>query len=187
MLSLLPLLGRALTVADAVPDDPVLGLHYTRPEVAFELAPQAILDACAPPLYAVAWILAEADRPEGRYLLLSGPIWGGGEDGQPIPGKPVLEPFGNAGVILLTPAGACFVAWDTNAVFNNHFPEVASDFPTPFQAKLMHDLGFDLISRAERALGGRQNFLRALDATGRKDDAQDPVMIPLLKAVRATP
>ena len=164
------------------PDDPILTLHYTRPEIAFEMAPQSMLKSCAPPLFAVAWILAEADRPEGRYVLLAGPIWD--DDGNSKPGRHVLEQFGNGGINLLTSNGACFGKWDPDNAFNEFFPENVGGRPTTYDKELVRDLGLDLIRRAERAFGGRKNFLRALDATGHKDSEQDPIMIPLLKEAR---
>ncbi len=187
LLLVLPLSARGLTVLDAVPDDPILCLHYTRSQIAFEQASQAVVKACAPPLFGVAWILAEAERPEGRYLLLAGPIWDFDEEySQAKPGKPVLEQNGFGGINLLTPKGTCIGEWDPYNVLGNFFPAHADTFPTAYEAKLAKDLGIDLIRRAERALGGRENFLRAVGATGVSDDEQDPVMIPLLKAVHAS-
>jgi hypothetical protein len=144
--------------------------------------PQSILSACTNPTYGSGWIFAEAKRPEGDYLLLYGPVWITPD----MPGtpKPVLEYSTNGIVALIKPDGKCEQLWDADNAFNSYFPYHPNDQPTQAEAAIIHGLAVDLIRRAELALGGKQQFLRALDATGHADTDQDIVMIPLLVQLR---
>jgi hypothetical protein len=168
------------TTLNAPPVDPVLPIRYTPAQVAFEQAPERLVEACIQLRRPRFWILAETSRPEGTYMLISGPVW----IAQNGTGTLVLQADTYGAIILVTKSGPCNPLWLPNDAFGDYFPDNPSGAPSPSQASIMQDLGASLLARAVRALGGRDAFLKAFDATGQAVSAQDKVMIPLLEQLR---
>jgi hypothetical protein len=159
-----------------------MSLQYPKDQIAFQKIPKPLLKACTDPRYASGWVFAKVKRPQGNYLLLYGPVWVAPDK----PGTPKLrlEYATNGAIALIKPTGECQQLWDADNAFNNFFPGNLHDLPTHAEGLLIHDLAADLIRRAELALGGKQQFLYALDATGHSDSQQDAVMVPLLEELR---
>jgi hypothetical protein len=168
--------------SDYAPQDPILSLAFTREQVAFEQAPTWLVNRCNAVAYGDMWILAEAKRPEGIYLLENGSIWlQPDEDGTH---RAALEPFGSGSIDLLTPSGRCVPKWDPDNAFGAFFPDHPGAKATPAELSIVHDLGVDMLRRDLRIFGGKARFFKALAATGHGIADQDPLMIPLLEQLQ---
>jgi hypothetical protein len=180
LLCALPNFALAWVNPNDPPMDVVLPVEYTQAQIAFERAPQALVNACRDSKRPRFLIFAETARPEGVYMYISGPFL---EDNDESHG-PVLEYDDRGDIVLIKKSGACDPLWVPDNAFNNYDPFARSDKPTSEEADIVHDLGVSLIQRAERAFGGRGKLLKAIDASGRKDSDDDSAMIPLIERLR---
>jgi hypothetical protein len=180
LLCALPHFALAWVDPNDPPMDVLLPVEYTQAQIAFELAPQAIVNACRDSGRTRFWIFAETARPEGIYMYISGPFL---EDKDESHG-PMLEYDDRGDIVLIKKSGACDPLWVPDNAFNNYDPIARSNRPASAEASIVRDLGVNLIQRAERALGGRRKLFKAIDASRRRDSDEDAVMIPLIEQLR---
>lgn len=164
----LPLGARAQSVL-GMPFDPVIGLKFQPKQIAFEIAPKALVEACTQPRRKKFWIYAQTDRPEGVYMVIAGPIWITPDT--TTPSKPELELNDPYESVVLVKNGICRTVADPDTLFSE---------PGAQQAQIVDELAKDLIKRAMRAYGGPSQFLKALRIQGLSGDKLDAVIQPLV-------
>jgi hypothetical protein len=171
-----PGLAAAWVSPSAGPIDPVLPFVYAPSQVMFEQAPPGVVAACQSPARAKFWILGKTTRPEGQYLLISGPVWldEGWQRGRPH--REVLVDDDHGQIVLFRNDDSCVPEWLPAAAFNGDVP---AD-----EAGIVKSLARDEMARAARVFGGPVGFLRAFDAAGQNDASQFAAVAPLLAGLR---
>jgi hypothetical protein len=183
ILTAIPGLGWGWVNPSDGPIDPVLPFVYTQAQVMFEQAPPSLVAACDHPARQKFWILGKTTRPEGDYLLISGPVWvDEGAKGKK-PHKNVLVDDDEGQIVLLDNAGACLPRWLPEMAFNGIFPGRQSRAQNLKNADIIKSLARDEVARAERIFGGGAAFLQAFDAAGGAD-SQFAALSPVLDAMR---
>lgn len=159
-------------------------MAHSKAEIAFEQAPDWMVQACNDAYFHHMWIYAQTSRPEGTYILAYGSIWVF-EDVESAHPPKYLDNDGNGEIDLIRKDHSCNVLWDADNAFNGYFPLQRGNLPTREQASTIQDLAVDLIRREEKIFGGRQGFFKALAATGHGIPDQDSAMIPPLEALKS--
>ncbi len=96
----------------------------------------------------------------------------------PNPNKPVMVPiYGYKGIVLIH-RNVCVNVWK---------PDEAFTTPTSKQTQIVRDLAKDLITRVERACGGKAELITALKAQGISQGTVDPMMRPALATLGILP